>query len=93
MLRRVSRVSIWQATKFSAVLYFIMGLVFAIPFALFLPATGQAGFGIGFAIALPFGYAIGALIFVPIGCLIFNGVSKLVGGLEFEVNEGDTNPA
>ena len=93
MLRRISRVSIWQATKFCAVMYFIMGLVFAIPFALFVPAADQTGFGIGFAIALPFAYAIGALIFVPIGCLIFNGVSKLVGGLEFEVVEGEANTA
>ena len=86
MLRRVTRVSIWQAAKFCAVLYFLMGLVFAIPLALFSPMAGE-GFGIGFAIALPFMYAIGALIFVPIGCLIFNFVAKLVGGLEFEVVE------
>ena len=94
MLRRVARVSIWQATKFCAVLYFLIGLVFAIPFALFAPAAaeGQLG-GIGFAIALPFAYAIGALIFVPIGCLIFNGVSRLVGGLEFEVVEGEAGTA
>lgn len=85
MIRRVTRVSIWQAAKFSAVMYFLMGLVFAIPLALFAPA--EQGFGIGLAIALPFGYAIGALIVVPIGCLIFNFVSKLVGGLEFEVVE------
>jgi hypothetical protein len=69
-----------------------MGLVIAIPFALIAPAAGQAGFGIGFAIAVPFAYAIGALIFVPIGCLIFNWVSKLVGGLEFEVVDHDANP-
>jgi hypothetical protein len=93
MLRRVSRVSIWQATKFCAVLYFLMGLLFAIPLALIAPATGQTGFGVGFAIALPFGYALGALIVVPISCLVFNGVSKLVGGLEFEVVEGDANTA
>jgi hypothetical protein len=85
MLRRVTRVSIWQAAKFCAVLYFLMGLVFAIPLAIFSPAGEQ--FGIGFALALPFIYGIGALIFVPIGCLIFNFVAKLVGGLEFEVVE------
>jgi hypothetical protein len=85
MIRRITRVSIWQAAKFSAVLYFLMGLVFAIPLAIFSPA-GE-GFGIGFALALPFMYAIGSLIFVPIGCLIFNFVAKLVGGLEFEVVE------
>ena len=93
MLRRVARVSIWQATKFCAVLYFLMGLIFAIPFALIAPATGQEGLGVGFAVALPFAYGLGAFIFVPIGCLIFNGVSRLVGGLEFEVIEGEANPA
>lgn len=87
MLRRVMRVSPWQAGKFFAVLYFIMGLIFAIPFALFGSFSGQ-GFGIGFAIALPFIYAIFGLIIVPIACLIFNFVANLVGGLEFTVTEG-----
>lgn len=89
MLRRVTRISPWQAAKFCAVLYFIMGLIFAIPFALIMSATGQggAGIGIGMAIAIPFGYAIGALIVVPIGCWVFNFVAGLVGGLEFTVSE------
>ena len=47
----------------------------------------------GFALAFPFMYALGALIFVPIAWLIFNGVAKLVGGLDFEVVDHDTNPA
>jgi hypothetical protein len=89
MLRRVTRISPWQAGKFFAVLYFIMGLIFAIPFALFSSAMPNAGggFGIGFAIAVPFVYAIGGLIFVPLACLIFNFVASLVGGLEFKVTE------
>jgi hypothetical protein len=92
MLRRVTRISPWQAGKFFAVLYFIMGLIFAIPFALFsaaLPAeVGGGGFSLGFAIAIPFLYAIGGLIFVPLACVIFNFVAGLVGGLEFTVAEG-----
>jgi hypothetical protein len=92
MLRRVTRISPWQAGKFFAVLYFIFGLLFAIPFALlssFIPAeAGGGGLGMGFAIALPFIYAIGGLIFVPLACLIFNFVANLVGGLEFTVAEG-----
>ena len=90
MLRRVTRISPWQAGKFCAVLYFIMGLIFAIPFALITSATGQGGIGIGFALAIPFGYAIGALIFVPLGCVIFNFVAGLVGGLEFAVSEAES---
>ena len=90
MLRRVTRISPWQAGKFFAVLYFIMGLIFAIPFALFTSAIPDAGggFGVGFAIAVPFIYAICGLIFVPIACWIFNFVAGLVGGLEFTVAEG-----
>ena len=93
MVRRVTRIAPWQAGKFFAVLYFIMGLLFAIPFAFISSATGQSTYGIGFAIGIPFGYAIAGLIFVPIGCLIFNGVAKLVGGLDFEVVEHDPNQA
>jgi len=95
MTRRVTRIAPWQAGKFFAVLYFIFGLIFAIPFALLssvIPAE-EAGFGVGFAIAFPFIYAIGALIFVPLACLVFNGVAKLVGGLDFEVVDHDANPA
>jgi hypothetical protein len=90
MLRRVTRISPWQAGKFFAVLYFIMGLIFAIPFALLssaLPAEAGGGLGIGFAIAVPFVYAIGGLIFVPLACVIYNFVANLVGGLEFTVAE------
>ena len=95
MVRRVTRIAPWQAGKFFAVLYFIIGLIFGVFFALvaqFAPPE-QAGFGMGFAIAFPFLYALGALIFVPIACLIFNGVAKLVGGLDFEVVDHHTNPA
>jgi len=86
MARRVMRIAPWQAGKVMAVLYFIFGLVFAIPFALigsFAPQAG--GFGIGFAIALPIIYAIGGLIIVPLCCLVYNFVASLVGGLEFDV--------
>ena len=95
MVRRVTRIAPWQAGKFFAVLYFIIGLIFGVFFALvaqFAPPE-QAGFGMGFAIAFPFLYALGALIFVPIACLIFNGVAKLVGGIDFEVVDHHTNPA
>ena len=71
MIRRVTRISPWQAGKFFAVLYFLIGLIFAVFFALvaqFAPPD-QLGFGLGFAVAFPFLYAIGALIFVPIACL------------------------
>jgi hypothetical protein len=94
MTRRLTRIAPWQAGKFFAVLYFIVGLFFALFFALGVQfAPGQTGLGMGFVIAFPFIYAIGALIFVPLACLIFNGVAKLVGGIDFEVVDHHTNPA
>jgi hypothetical protein len=38
-------------------------------------------------------YAIGGLIVVPLACLIYNLVAKLVGGLEFDVVDHDPNAA
>ena len=90
MLRRVTRISPWQAAKFCALLYFIMGFIVAIPLVLITSATGQGGMPIGFVIGIPFLYAIGALIVVPIGCLVFNFVAGLVGGLEFTVTEAES---
>jgi hypothetical protein len=88
MTKRVTRIAPWQAGKFFAVLYFIMGLLFAIPIAFFSAAAGgYGGYGIGIVIALPFMYAIGGLIFVPIACWVFNLVAKFVGGLDFEVTD------
>jgi hypothetical protein len=48
-------------------------------------AGEAAGFGIGFAIALPIIYALGGLIIVPLCCLVYNFVASLTGGLEFDV--------
>ena len=93
MSRRVMRIAPWQAGKVFAVLYFIFGLVFAIPFAFIGSFADQGGFGVGFAIALPIIYAIGGLIIVPLCCLVYNFVAKVVGGLEFDVVDHDANPA
>ena len=86
MARRVMRIAPWQAGKMFAVLYFIFGLVFAIPFALIGGFfAGEAARGVGLAIALPIVYALGGLIIVPLCCLVYNFVASLIGGLEFDV--------
>lgn len=89
MNRQLVRIAPWQAGKVCAVIYFVFGLVFAIPFALIAsfaaPVSGAPRFGLGLAIALPILYAIAALIFVPIGCWVYNFAARLVGGFEVEV--------
>jgi hypothetical protein len=38
-------------------------------------------------LAMPFIYALAALIFVPIGCLIYNFVAGLTGGIEMQLTD------
>lgn len=77
-----------------AVIYGILGLIF-IPFFLIasmgmsqLPAeqrTGMMAFGAGFAIAMPFIYAVLGFIGGVIVAFIYNLVAKWAGGVEVEV--------
>lgn len=94
MSKRLTRIAPWQAAKVFAVLYFIVGLVFAIPavlIALFAgPASGGKGISLGFAIAFPILYAVAALIFIPIACWLYNLSARMVGGLELEVETVDS---
>ena len=92
MVRRVTRIAPWQAGKFFAVLYFIFGLIFAISVRRSLRqfrCRSRPGSASGFAIAFPFIYAIGALIFVPLRLPDLQLRAKLVGGLDFEVVDHD----
>jgi hypothetical protein len=91
MAKRISRIEPWQAAKTLAAVYFVLGLLLAVPLALFAPAisvaNGQPAPGRGFFLLMPFAYAIGALIFVPIGCWIYNLVAARLGGIEFTTIE------
>lgn len=93
MKRRISRIAPWQAAKVLSILYFIIGFVIAIPSALFSifvpPQPGQDVPGIGFFLAMPFLYALASLVFVPLGCWIYNTVAKRVGGIEVSVEQED----
>jgi hypothetical protein len=90
MNRRIIRVAPWQAGKLSAIIYFVLGVLFAVPFAVisFLAQSAsdqQAHMSIGFAIALPFVYGLAGLVLAPLGCAIYNLAAKLVGGLSLTI--------
>ena len=92
MNRELVRIAPWQAAKVSAVLYFVLGLVVAIPIGVLghfvTPVPGQPKPpGLWFAVALPIGYALAGLVFVPLCCWLYNVVAKLVGGLSFTVED------
>jgi hypothetical protein len=91
MAKRITRVAPWQAAKTLAAVYFILGLLLAVPLALLTPAisaaTGEPQPGRGFFFIMPIAYACAALIFVPIGCWIYNLVAARLGGIEVSVTD------
>jgi hypothetical protein len=91
--KKLIRIAPWQAGKLFAVVYFILSLIFVVPLELIaLLAPTHTGPGPHFRPALiilfPFLYALAALVFVPLGCWIYNVAAKLVGGLDVTVRDG-----
>jgi len=91
MSKRLTRIAPWQAGKVFAIIYFVLGFFVAILLAIFsamVPSSAPGPhFGMGLVIVLPFMYALGGLIFVPLACGIYNLAAKLVGGLEVIVTD------
>ena len=89
MIKRLSRVSPWQAGKTLAVVYFLLGLIIAVPFALLVSlipgVPGQERPSALFVVFLPVLYGLAGLVFVPLGCWIYNVAARLTGGVEVAV--------
>lgn len=88
MAQRIRRFGVGQTAKMLGVLYGLMGVVLIPIFlvaSMFSPAT--AGYGIGFAVALPVVYGLIGFIFTAIGCAIYNLVAGWIGGIEIEIEE------
>jgi hypothetical protein len=89
--QQIRRFGIGQTAKVVAVLYALMGLVFApiiLVTTLFSPK--DTGLGAGFAIAMPILYGVCGFIFTAIGCAIYNLVASWVGGVEVEFDVPST---
>jgi len=96
MKKQITRLSPHQNAKVCAVLFAILTLPFMLIGLLMLnfmptPPTpeGRAAvhFPVFFFILAPVIYAVMGYIMTAIGCLIYNLVVKLTGGLEFVVQE------
>ena len=87
MVQRLSRFSVGQTAKVLGVLYGLMGLLF-VPFLLLVAmfSPREAGFGVGFALAMPVLYGVAGFIFTAIGCALYNWVAGMVGGIELELD-------
>ena len=90
MAKRLSRIAPWQAGKLFALIYFFFSLLFVIPMLLIsafapIPAGPGSRLRPGMLIFFPFLYALAGLIFVPLGCWIYNIAARIVGGLQVSV--------
>ena len=90
MTKRLSRIAPWQAGKLFSLVYFFFSLLFVIPMLLisiFAPVPAGPGprLSPGMLIFFPFLYALAGLIFVPLGCWIYNIAAGIVGGLAVSV--------
>ncbi|MBS0366026.1 MAG: hypothetical protein JSR67_09410 [Proteobacteria bacterium] len=90
MSKRISRIAPWQAGKQFAIVYFILSLFFVIPMMLIasfapMPPGPAHKFSAGMLVAFPFLYALAGLIFVPLGCWIYNLAAKFTGGVQVSV--------
>lgn len=94
-MAQVKRFGVLQTAKFAAVMYFIFTVILMIPFGLISIIIGSATggkegffgvmFGGAFMLFMPLIYAVLGFVFVAIGCLVYNLIAKLVGGIEIEI--------
>jgi glycopeptide antibiotics resistance protein len=95
----IRRFGVIRTSNVAALVYFILTLIFVIPLALLLAAAPQIpvadGFGrttnvnLGgsalFLLVLPFIYGIFGWILTAVGCLLYNLVAAVTGGIAVEV--------
>ena len=90
MRHRVTRLSPHQNGKVWGIILAIVSLVFLLPFLLlaraFQPA-GTAGAPLWVGLVAPIFYLIFGYIGTAIGCLIYNALIPLTGGIEYDSTE------
>ena len=94
-MAQIKRFGVLQTAKFAAVMYFVISVIFMIPFGLIVfiggssapgrEGTMRAPFSSIFMLFMPIIYAIMGFIFVTIACLLYNIIAKYVGGIEIEI--------
>jgi hypothetical protein len=92
MKTQIVNVSKLQTSKVMAVLY----LAFSVPFALFYACLGMfshqgAGVAWGMAIFMLVLYPILGFVFTFFGALVYNGIARKIGGIQFTVSNAESN--
>ena len=97
----IRRVGVLSLDKVLGVLYELLGLIVGALFAivsLLGAAVGVANsqssdafagllFGVGSVIFLPIFYGVLGFVFGLIGALLYNGIARIIGGIEIELEE------
>ena len=92
----VTRVNPLSLAKVSGIMYAILGLVTGAVFA--LVSHGGVGrkpggavfdmvFGVGAVLFMPIGYGIAGFLFSLIAAALYNGVARVVGGVEIRTDQ------
>jgi len=90
MRQQLTRLAPVQTAKVMAALYGLMGFIF-IPFIYMAMsrAPGASRPGGWFLVVVPLAYAAFGFVFVALGCLIYNFVASITGGIEIELEPMD----
>ena len=93
---QIKRIGIRQTAKFFAVFYFLVSLVFVIPFSLVSLFIGWFGgkeqglfataFGGLFLLFISLLYALIGFVMVTLISFIYNALAKRIGGIEIELD-------
>ena len=85
-MHEIRHIGVFQAAKFAAAMYLLLGAVIAIPLTLIYMAVGSGSNPFGLlGLLVPLLYAIIGFIFTAIGCWVYNLVASMVGGIEIEL--------
>jgi energy-converting hydrogenase Eha subunit E len=94
-MKKIKKIGIYQTSKVSAVIYFIISGIFLIPFGIISHTIGDnntEAFTIGGSyifFTFPFLYAIIGFIMTAIGCFVYNLTVRWTGGIELEFETSD----
>jgi hypothetical protein len=90
MKQQVARFSPHQNGKVIAVLMAVTSLIFLLPFYLLASAFGMGHAAMPFwsLLVLPVVYLIFGYVGVAIGCLLYNVLVPVIGGIEYEPTPG-----
>jgi hypothetical protein len=91
MTRQIVRFAYVQNVKVAAILYFIISFIY-VPIGIvtvFLATDEEQRFGGIGLIAAPLIAPIAVAIFLPIIIAVYNGLAKVIGGIEYVSEEKD----